>query len=79
MEDKIITLMISEINKIEEANDLGLKREVRNRINYIKQLAEKYELVFKIKDQLKNNEIDEEMVETLHIKLDEIDKSLGGK
>lgn len=74
MKDKIIKLISKEIGLVEEANDLGLNKEVENRLSYIENLINKYKFVINANIRIKNGD-DEEVINK---KLKEIEDSLGG-
>lgn len=74
MKDKIIKLISKEIGLVEEANDLGLNKEVENRLSYIENLINKYKFVISANILIKNGD-DEEIINK---KLKEIEDSLGG-
>ena len=74
MKDKIIKLISKEIALVEEANDLGLNKEVENRLSYVENLINKYKFVISANIRIKNGD-DEEIINK---KLKEIEDSLGG-
>lgn len=74
MKDKIIKLISKEIGLVEEANDIGLNKEVENRLSYIENLINKYKFVIAANIRIKNGD-DEEVINK---KLKEIEDSLGG-